>query len=190
MSTRCRAPAASDCRIGDLGADLMSLSAHKLGGPQGAGALIRRGDSHIAEPLIKGGGQERGQRAEPKTSRPSQASAPRPRWLPSGGRREHDRAGATAWKRHPSGDAPGGDFRGRRAAAAQYDAVRGRWHQGKTAIIAFDLNGYSGIVRSACSSGKVQASHVLGDGRGTAGLRAARANKLAGAPAKRMSKGC
>ena len=41
----------------------MSLSAHKLGGPQGAGALIRRGDIHIAEPLIKGGGQERGQRA-------------------------------------------------------------------------------------------------------------------------------
>ncbi len=39
------------------------ISSHKLGGPQGAGALIRRGDIHIAEPLIKGGGQERGQRA-------------------------------------------------------------------------------------------------------------------------------
>ena len=63
MSTRCRAPGRIDCRIGDLGADLMSLSAHKLGGPQGAGALIRRGDIHIAEPLIKGGGQERGLRA-------------------------------------------------------------------------------------------------------------------------------
>ena len=52
-----------DCRIDELGADLMSLSAHKLGGPQGAGALIRRGDIHIAEPLIKGGGQERSLRA-------------------------------------------------------------------------------------------------------------------------------
>ena len=53
-------PGRIDCRIGELGADLMSLSAHKLGGPQGAGALISRGDIHIAEPLIKGGGQERG----------------------------------------------------------------------------------------------------------------------------------
>ena len=52
-----------DCSIGDLGADLLSISAHKLGGPQGVGALIRRGDIHIAEPLIKGGGQERGLRA-------------------------------------------------------------------------------------------------------------------------------
>src|SRR5664279_3537109 len=56
-------PGRIDCRIGELGADLMSLSAHKLGGPQGAGALVRRGDVHIAEPLIKGGGQERSQRA-------------------------------------------------------------------------------------------------------------------------------
>ena len=65
-----------DCRMGALGADLMSLSAHKLGGPQGAGALIRRGDIHIAEPLIKGGGQERSlRRAGPRTSPPSRALA-------------------------------------------------------------------------------------------------------------------
>ena len=58
-----QAPGRIDCDIVALGADLLSLSSHKLGGPQGAGALIRRGDIHIAEPLIKGGGQERGQRA-------------------------------------------------------------------------------------------------------------------------------
>ena len=51
------------CDIGALGADLMSISSHKLGGPQGAGALIRRGDVHVADPLIRGGGQERGLRA-------------------------------------------------------------------------------------------------------------------------------
>ena len=45
-----------------LGADLMTLSAHKIGGPQGAGALVRR-DGFALEPLIKGGGQERGARA-------------------------------------------------------------------------------------------------------------------------------
>ena len=63
MWMRCRAPAASTATSTALGADLISISSHKLGGPQGAGALISRGDIHIAEPLIKGGGQERGQRA-------------------------------------------------------------------------------------------------------------------------------
>ncbi|MGH6682698.1 MAG: cysteine desulfurase family protein, partial [Pseudolabrys sp.] len=58
-----QAPGRIGCRIDELGADLMSLSAHKLGGPQGAGALIHRGDIHIAQPLIKGGGQERSLRA-------------------------------------------------------------------------------------------------------------------------------
>ena len=62
-------PGRIDCRIGELGADLISLSAHKLGGPQGAGALISRGDIHIAEPLIKGGGQERRCAQEPRMSR-------------------------------------------------------------------------------------------------------------------------
>ena len=56
-----------DCAIGEMQADLLSLSSHKIGGPQGAGCLIRQstvfGDIHIAEPLIKGGGQERGLRA-------------------------------------------------------------------------------------------------------------------------------
>ena len=47
-----------------LGADLLTISAHKLGGPKGVGALVRRSDDlHISDPLIKGGGQERGMRA-------------------------------------------------------------------------------------------------------------------------------
>src|SRR5690349_17135488 len=58
-----QAPGRIDCDIAALGADLVSIASHKLGGPQGAGALVRRGDIHIVEPLIKGGGQERGLRA-------------------------------------------------------------------------------------------------------------------------------
>ncbi len=45
-----------------LGADTMALSAHKLGGPQGVGALVV-GDHVALRPLLLGGGQERGRRA-------------------------------------------------------------------------------------------------------------------------------
>ena len=46
----------------DGGCDLMTLSAHKIGGPKGAGALyIRRGTR--MKPLLRGGAQERGRRA-------------------------------------------------------------------------------------------------------------------------------
>lgn len=48
--------------VDDLGVDLLSLSAHKLYGPKGAGALYVRGGQRIAQ-LIHGGGQERRRRA-------------------------------------------------------------------------------------------------------------------------------
>lgn len=45
-----------------LDVDMMTLSAHKLGGPQGVGALIIRDGVDVA-PLLRGGGQERSRRA-------------------------------------------------------------------------------------------------------------------------------
>ena len=40
------------------GADLMTVSAHKVGGPVGVGALLARRDAKLV-PLVHGGGQER-----------------------------------------------------------------------------------------------------------------------------------
>jgi cysteine desulfurase len=50
--------------LAELGADLLVVSSHKLGGPSGAGALVRTRESlHLAEPLLRGGGQEKSYRA-------------------------------------------------------------------------------------------------------------------------------
>ncbi|MCL4446160.1 MAG: cysteine desulfurase [Actinobacteria bacterium] len=48
--------------LGELGADMYSLSAHKLGGPPGIGALILKKGTRI-EPMLVGGQQERSRRA-------------------------------------------------------------------------------------------------------------------------------
>src|SRR5207245_7165383 len=47
---------------GAIGADLVTLSAHKLGGPPGVGALVVTGGLDLM-PLLRGGGQESGRRA-------------------------------------------------------------------------------------------------------------------------------
>ena len=51
-----------DLDVGTLGIDLLSLAAHKFGGPQGVGLLYSR-SGVILEPLLHGGGQEYGRRS-------------------------------------------------------------------------------------------------------------------------------
>ncbi|MFH1759326.1 MAG: cysteine desulfurase family protein [Patescibacteria group bacterium] len=51
------------CDVEELGVDLMTLSAHKIYGPKGVGALFARNPKKILNPIITGGGQEWGLRA-------------------------------------------------------------------------------------------------------------------------------
>lgn len=155
-------PGRIDCRMAELGADLMSLSGHKLGGPQGVGALIRRGDIHIAEPLIKGGGQERGLRAGTENVAAiaafGAAAAVAARQADAGRMAAlRDRLEAAIKTSLPDAVIFGESVP--RLPNTTLFAVPGI--KAETAIIAFDLNGIALSSGSACSSGKVQASHVL-----------------------------
>jgi len=49
--------------IKEIGSDLATLSAHKIGGPKGVGAMVYAEGLTGLEPLLRGGGQERGRRA-------------------------------------------------------------------------------------------------------------------------------
>lgn len=48
--------------INELGADFAFISAHKIGGPKGVGAIISQGEVLMPEPLVSGGGHEKGHR--------------------------------------------------------------------------------------------------------------------------------
>jgi cysteine desulfurase len=51
-----------EVNVAELGVDMAAFSAHKLGGPKGVGALYLRHKT-VIEPLVHGGGQERGMRS-------------------------------------------------------------------------------------------------------------------------------
>ncbi|HEY1472731.1 MAG TPA: cysteine desulfurase family protein [Pseudolabrys sp.] len=155
-------PGRINCRIGELGADLMSLSAHKLGGPQGAGALIRRGDIHIAEPLIKGGGQERGLRAGTENVAAIAGFGAAAAVVATLADVAHMAALRDRLEAGLKAAMPKAVIFGQNAPRLPNTtlfAVPGI--KAETAIISFDLNGIAVSSGSACSSGKVQASHVL-----------------------------
>jgi cysteine desulfurase len=153
-----------DCSIAALGADLLSVSAHKLGGPQGAGALVRRDEIHIAEPLIKGGSQERSLRAG--TENVAAIAGFGAAAAAANASRQADAARMTALRdRLETGlkaTTPQAVIFGKsvpRLPNTTLFAVPGI--KAETAIISFDLNGVAVSSGSACSSGRVQASHVL-----------------------------
>ncbi len=158
-----QAPGRIPININDLDADLMSLSAHKLGGPKGVGALVKRAAVlHLGEPLIKGGGQERGARAGTENvagiagfgaaaaaaAGAMAADAERMRML-----RVRLEAGLRQGPTVIFGEAA------ERLPNTCLFAAPGL--KAETALINLDLDGFAVSSGSACSSGKVTPSHVL-----------------------------
>ena len=149
--------------IKSLRADLITFSAHKVGGPKGVGALVLAEDVQGLEPLLRGGGQELGRRAGTENVAGIAAFG----------------AATTAAMAALAGD------------ISRLHALRERLENGlqqtpgmivfsaevprlpnttlftvpglkaETAVIGFDLGGIAVSSGSACSSGKVQPSHVL-----------------------------
>ena len=153
------------CDINALGADLLTLSAHKIGGPKGVGALIRaREDIHFPDPLIRGGGQERGLRAGTENVGGIAAFGAAAAAVRRQGAAEADRMRALRDKLETGLKAvtPGAVIFGatvERLPNTTLFAAEGM--KAETAVISFDLEGIAVSSGAACSSGKVQPSHVL-----------------------------
>jgi cysteine desulfurase len=153
------------CDIGALGADLLTLSAHKIGGPKGVGALIRaRDDIHFADPLIRGGGQERGLRAGTENVAGIAAFGAAAAVALAQGAKEA--AAMLALRKRLETElravTPQAVIFGENAPRLPNTtlfALGGM--KAETAVIAFDLEGVAVSSGAACSSGKVQPSHVL-----------------------------
>jgi cysteine desulfurase len=149
--------------INSMKAGLVTLSGHKIGGPKGVGALVLAEDVQGLEPQLRGGGQELGRRAGTENVAGIAAfgaavraaiaalhgDAARLRGLRD---RLEKRLMQTPGMIVFSDDAP-------RLPNTTLFTVPGL--KAETAVIGFDLGGIAVSSGSACSSGKVQPSHVL-----------------------------
>ncbi len=151
--------------INALGVDVLTLSAHKLGGPKGVGAIVfRTGALELADKPMRGGGQERGWRAGTEN-------------VPgiSGFGVAAELAGATLAGEAARLASLRDALEAGLLALAPDTAIFGRCSprlpntsafatpgvSAETMLIKLDLAGVALSSGSACSSGKVKASHVL-----------------------------
>jgi cysteine desulfurase len=153
------------CDIKALGASLVTISGHKLGGPQGSGALVKRSEGfHLDDPLLKGGGQERGSRAGTENVAAIAGFGAAAKEAAEGLAAEGARVAALrdrleAGLREIAAETVIFGANVERLPNTTMFAVPGC--KAETALIALDLAGIAASSGSACSSGKVTASHVL-----------------------------
>jgi len=151
------------CDINEIGVDLATLSAHKIGGPKGVGALVLADGIEGVDPILRGGGQEFGRRAGTENVAGiagfgAAVEAAVARRDVNADRLETLRNRLeTGLRETPeliifSNEAP-------RLPNTTLFTVPGL--RAETAVIGFDLAGIAVSSGSACSSGKVQPSHVL-----------------------------
>jgi cysteine desulfurase len=150
--------------VTDLGVDLLSLSAHKLGGPSGVGALwIRPGVS--LRSLLAGGAQERGRRAGTENAAGivgfgAAAAAARDEVKDAAARMRRGRD--LLWTLLHA-DIPDLERNG-----APWDVtlpntlnVTVPGISGESLLVLLDLGGIAASLGSACAAGSVEPSHVL-----------------------------
>jgi cysteine desulfurase len=145
-----------------LGVDLMTLSAHKFAGPQGVGALIRRGPVEVSAQIL-GGGQELGRRSGTENLAGIVGfGVAADRAVADLGHMH----GLAHWRDELESEIrkvePGALFigeHGPRLPNTSLVALPGV--KAETQVMTLDLAGFGVSAGSACSSGKVAASHVL-----------------------------
>ncbi len=149
--------------VGALGVDLLSLSAHKFNGPKGVGILwVRRGSRVVA--AMTGGRQERNRRAGtenvPAIVGLGVAARIAVAQLDSEGARIgalRDRLETGVLARVPGTAVNGApDQRAPTTSNISFDGV-----EAEALLIALDLEGVAVSTGSACSSGRLEPSHVL-----------------------------
>jgi cysteine desulfurase len=162
--------------ITNSSADYLILSAHKIGGPKGIGAIIAVSDLIMPKALIRGGGQEKGHRAGTE-------ALPLIVGFAAAARVARERLERDGWpilqrdkiERGICAIAPDAIIYGADVERLPNTTFFSLPHaKAETVQIAFDLAGIALSAGSACSSGKVGPSHVLaamGHGDSTGGIR-------------------
>jgi cysteine desulfurase len=149
--------------LGSLGADLLTLSAHKIGGPKGVGAMILAEGVEGLEPLLRGGGQELGRRAGTENVAGISAfgaavKAAMATLSDDSVRVKTLRDRLEAGLREVDGIIVFSEDTPRLPNTTLFTAPG---LKAETAVIGFDLARIAVSSGSACSSGRVQPSHVL-----------------------------
>jgi cysteine desulfurase len=145
-----------------LGADMLTLSAHKIGGPKGIGALVL-GNGASVQPLIKGGGQERRRRAGTENVAGIVGFGVAAELAAA----DLAKAGAIVMLRDELEKGASAVAPDAIVLSARVDRLPNTTciavpdAKAETLVIGLDLAGIAVSSGSACSSGKVEASHVL-----------------------------
>lgn len=139
------------------GVDMVSLSAHKIGGPAGVGALVICGDIQL-QAINRGGGQERSRRGG--TENLSGIAG-----FGAAAKAASDEFDAykklTVWRDRIEIETGAVVIGGAVERIANTSLLAMPGVSSETQVMTFDLAGISVSAGSACSSGKVETSHVL-----------------------------